>query len=88
MRVRASPRGLASRLLTFGLFIAVVGGVWGFLNFIQGELLGIASTQANSTQAQTGIAYANQAWNLGPVLLILIGIIGLIAGAAFERGGP
>lgn len=88
MRLREfekSNRGLAFRIVLFGLIWIIGGMLWALLDPLMADLFTQYGAYTTSSQAATGQGYVETAWEYAPFIIAIIGILSLMAGALIER---
>lgn len=80
--------GLANRLLDLGLLVVVGAILIGIFQQFIPDLLDLALNRSDVTEAETGIEYIRQFWDLLPLVVTVFGLIMMVAGAAFEARRP
>lgn len=85
---RQVTHGLANRVLDLGV-IVVLGAI---LMAVGGQfiprLLERAKAESDVTEAATGIGYIQTFWEWFPLVVVVVGLFMLIAGAAVEARRP
>ena len=77
-------RGLANRLLMFGVIIVVVALMAATLNPAFNQVNNSSQQLADSAEANTGLSYMNAIWDWLPPIGLMLGVTMLIAGSLFE----
>jgi hypothetical protein len=88
MRVRTlrdADRGLAFRLVVFGLMWVIGGMLFALLDPLMGDMFTQFGAYTSTSQASTGKGYVEQFWQFAPFIIALLGILQILAGAIIER---
>lgn len=87
-RTRTVRTGLGYRLMLFGGLFIVASMLFAVLNGPFDSIITQASANTNSTQAETGIGWVEQAWKHKAFIVAALGAIGITAGAVIESRRP
>lgn len=81
---------LAVGLVMFGVLIIIGAILITVFSQLMPDVFLFARAHTETTAADTGINYVEDAWNAAPFIVLALGFIMLIARAATERrlGGP
>lgn len=75
---------LANAIIIFFASLAAAALIIAALNSPFGDVMTTAGTIGTSAEAQTGRNIINSAWNLAPIITVLLGLIYLIGSASAE----
>lgn len=77
-------RGLANRIMIFGLILITIGLLSAALNPAYDAISNETADMADSSQANTGLGYVDAIWEYKSFVGLVLGVAMLLAGALFE----
>lgn len=84
----SDERAVANRIIIFGLILITIGLLSAALNPAYDAVSNETSNLADTSEAQTGLAYTDAIWEYKSFVGLMLGVAMLFAGALFEsRGG-